>query len=294
MKTLLHTASLALIASSAASVHGASITPRDGTTPPGFGMNVFYDVDIHNTDQFPLPEWPNSDNAFAAFKAAHAGVGLIPDTVDFSQVDDRHPDGGYANLPWGESGSDNLGHPAVDPKVYFREGVTAQFSSAAPAAFPFGGIVRRFESDTTDPPPPANPEGRYPTSGEQYLSTGTTILQIDFNQPVRTFGFFGIDVGDFGATLTITLANGEEKEFKIPPLSDDGEATGSVMFWGIIADQMFTNVRFSSDVLPVVGDSFAFDQFTIGIIPLPNAFGLGTMGLVCLTGASAFRRRRIS
>ncbi|TVQ31586.1 MAG: hypothetical protein EA376_08950 [Phycisphaeraceae bacterium] len=250
-------------------------------------MNVFYGVDISGTDAKPLPlkMRMNSTAARNDFFAALTANNLIPSTTSFEQEE------GFDYLPWDQSPGDNLAHPAVDPLVQFGAGVQAQIGSADPE-FPFGGVVRRFGGFMTDPP--QDPEGRYPSSGEQYLSSGTQILQINFNTPIDSFGFFGIDVGDFGATLSITLANGEVKEFKIPPLSSDGEATGSVMFWGIVANENpFTSITFGSDVEPITGDTFAFDDFTIGIIPLPNAFGLGIMGLVCLSGASALRRRRL-
>ncbi|TVQ31588.1 MAG: hypothetical protein EA376_08960 [Phycisphaeraceae bacterium] len=258
-------------------------------------MNVFYGVDISGTNSMPLPKKMrvNSNMASNNFMAHLATNNLIPSTTSFELEE------GFDYLPWDQSPGDNLKHPAVDPMIQFGAGVTAQIGSAS-GEFPFGGVVRRFGGIETDPP--GNPQGRYPASGDQYLSSGTRILRIDFGDtPITSFGFFGIDVGDFGATLTITLANPDEngevvkKEFKIPPESQAGEATGSVMFWGIVANENpFSSITFGSDVDPVTGDTFAFDDFTIGIIPLPNAFGLGTMGLVCLTGASAFRRRRIS
>jgi hypothetical protein len=289
MKRLYYLAAFAAATVPIAAAHGSSVTPRDGTTPGDFGMNVFYGVDIHNSNAMPLPVKMrvNSTGAYNDFKAALAANNMYADTTSFEQSE------GFDYLPWDQSPNDNLGHPAVDPLVQFNHGITAQIGSTDPD-FPFGGVVRRFGGFMTDPP--HDPEGRYPSSGDQYLSSGTQILRIEFNTPIDSFGFYGIDVGDFGATLSITLANGEMKEFKIPPLSQQGEATGSVMFWGIVANESpFTSITFGSDVEPVTGDTFAFDDFTIGhIIPLPNAFGLGTMGLVCLTGVSAFRRRRLA
>jgi len=229
----------------------------------------------------------NSTGAYNGFKAALLANNMFADTVSFEESE------GFAHLPWDQTAGDNLAHPAVDPLVQFQNGVQAQITSSDPE-FPLGGVVRRYNGMGTDPP--HDPEGRYPSSGDQYLSSGTERLRINFNTPIDSFGFYGIDVGDFGATLTITLANGDVKQFKIPPVSSDGEATGSVMFWGIVANESpFSSITFGSDMAPITGDTFAFDDFTIGhIIPLPNAFGLGAMGLVCLTGVSAVRRRRIS
>jgi hypothetical protein len=288
MTKLMHLAAVAAATIPLAAAHGASVAPRTGTEPGDFGMNVFYGVDISGSNAMPLPQKMrvNSTAAYNDFKAALLANNMFADTVSFEESE------GYDYLPWDQAAGANLGHPAVDPLVQFQNGVQAQVSSSD-AAFPLGGVVRRYNGMGTDPP--HDPEGRYPSSGEQYLSSGTDRLRLSFNTPIDSFGFYGIDVGDFGATLFITLANGDVKEFKIPPLSEQGEATGSIMFWGIVANESpFTSITFGSDMAPVTGDTFAFDDFTIGhIIPLPNAFGLGTMGLVCLSGASAFRRRRL-
>jgi len=48
--------------------------------------------------------------------------------------------------------------------------------------------------------------GRYPISGNQYFDTGS-VFTITFSTAIAAFGFFGVDIGDFGGQVTLTLTH---------------------------------------------------------------------------------------
>lgn len=147
------------------------------------------------------------------------------------------------------------------------------------------GVVRAVPPGMTDA------DGRYPISGSHYMAADQATMSMAFSQPINAFGFWGIDIGDFGGTLTINLLGGGTRQFSIAPLGNNGTASGSVMFWGVIdATTAFTSVQFTNNT--GITDVFAFDDITVGAVavPLPSAFALGAAGLAAITGR--VRRRR--
>ena len=65
------------------------------------------------------------------------------------------------------------------------------------------GFVANVAPGTT------NGAGRYATSGSQYWDTSGS-FSIAFSSPVSAFGFFGIDIGDFGGQVTVETAGGAD------------------------------------------------------------------------------------
>ncbi len=131
--------------------------------------------------------------------------------------------------------------------------------------------------------------GRYPISGTNWVETSTS-LAIDFDSPTAAFGFYGIDVGDFGGDLTLHFIDGTTMDFT---LGTAGMAGGSVMYFGYINDvNLFNRVEFGNTVPG--DDFFAFDNMTIGSVemvipPIPDAgttFGLLGMALLGLAAAN--------
>jgi len=174
------------------------------------------------------------------------------------------------------------------------------------------GAVERVEGPNAVNPAsgPTNDDGRYPRSGNQYLSLLATsdqsdpdnVITFSFSDGTRTgspgaataFGFTGIDIGDFGGELlamVVKQMDGTETTFSIfdSPFTD-GDSSGSVLFWGLVdKDNPFTEislVRAPGDAV----DGFAFDNLIIGgeMIPAPMAAGLGLAGLC---GVMSRRRR---
>jgi hypothetical protein len=140
--------------------------------------------------------------------------------------------------------------------------------------------------------------GRYGVSPTQYFEVdGGSNFKIEFSQAIAAFGFFGIDIGDFGGTLKVTYDN-PAIGLQTIPLAPFDKADGSVIFYGIIGQpgEEFSAVTFHTQGS---GDMFAFDNMTIGtrgqvIEPQPATPGpLGILGLGTAFSWSRRLRRRI-
>jgi hypothetical protein len=175
--------------------------------------------------------------------------------------------------------------------------LTLTFPGAGTAALgPAGaGTVTTITSGT-------NNAGRYPISCNNHVDTSQS-LTITFNNPggFAAFGFYGVDVGDFGGqlTLTLTLAAGGTETLTVPNAIANGTGTppdGSVLYCGMYDKaNPFTSIVFG-DSQPAV-DFFGFDNMTIGSItqvtptPEPTSLVMGsTAGLV---GMGYWWRRRL-
>lgn len=145
--------------------------------------------------------------------------------------------------------------------------------------------------------------GRYATSGSNYWDVtagadGNFI--VNFSNPVAAFGFYGIDIGDFGGQLTVDLTSGVTQNFTVPnTIGSNGNPDGSVLFWGVIGQnnsETFTSALFNTTTGQ--GDVFAFDDMTIGSfeqvspspasspIPEPSTIALLSIGI---SGFALFR-----
>ena len=101
------------------------------------------------------------------------------------------------------------------------------------------------------------------SQGYQYYETGSGNFSIDFSEPVAAFGFYGIDIGDFGGQITLALSNGSTTTLTIPN-SINGNG-GSVLYYGVVAQnsgEVFTNAVFGDTASGI--DYFGFDDFTVG------------------------------
>lgn len=147
-----------------------------------------------------------------------------------------------------------------------------------------------------------NGVGRYPTSGRNYFEAtssdaGGSTFAINFAAPVAAFGFYGVDIGEFGSQLTLrfSLVGGGVADWQLPYTATNGtdtERDGSLLYAGFINTTQFTSVQFlgtnSNDV-------FAFDDMTIGslqqvrVTPEPSTYMLLGAGLA---GVLAVGRRR--
>lgn len=137
-----------------------------------------------------------------------------------------------------------------------------------------------------------NGVGRYPISGANWVETSSS-LRINFDQATAAFGFYGVDVGDFGGNLTLAFVDGTTRSFS---LATAGMPGGSVLFFGYINDGTpFTSVTFGNTAPGV--DYFAFDNMTIGSVEQvepPNVPEAGaTLGMLgfALVGLTVANRK---
>lgn len=231
-------------------VAGMAVSLSAGTAHAGF--LTFFGEDLHNSAFTPLAATPNADTAQGNFLSNLTGVG----TENF----EGFTAGDGAPLP-----------------VNFGVAGTATLNGT-------GNIVTQAAGTASS--------GRYGTSGTNFweMSTGTTTaFDVDLSGATAAFGFYGVDIGDFGDQLEISLNDAANTTFLVPNTAGAGGSTdGSVLFFGFIgttAADTFTQVTIASTV---GGEVFAFDDFTIGsleqvtLVPEPGAlaiFGLGLLGL---------------
>lgn len=229
---------------------------------------TFFGEDLNNSDTTPLASTPTASAAEASFLANLVGVG----TEDF------------------ETFSTWTGVPL---ELTFPGAGTATLSNG-------GGYVETVTPGST------NGFGRYAVSGSNYWEVaagGSGNFEVNFSEAVAAFGFYGVDIGDFGGQLRLdaTLAGGGTETFTVPNTTgSSGSTDGSVLFFGVIdPDNEFTKIEFLTTTGS--GDVFAFDDFTIGsreqvidpgaVVPLPAAGWLLLGGFGCL---GLMRRRQLS
>ena len=133
--------------------------------------------------------------------------------------------------------------------------------------------------------------GRYPISGSKYFEVDAGSFRIDFSSAVAAFGFYGVDIGEFGGTLAMRFYNGTSVLYEQPVAIATGD--GSAFYFGYInTANPFTAVEFVRG--GAGGDVFAFDDMTIGskeqVVPEPASLALVLVGLGTL-GLTASRRR---
>ena len=209
---------------------------------PANAYTIFFGEDLNSSATIPLASFPNASAAEADFLTNLVGVGT--ETFESFAVG------------------------AVDPTLNFLTP-----SGPVLANFNGNGAVRSVAPGNT------NQFGRYATSGSKYFEAVAAEggNSISFNEPIAAFGFFGVDIGDFGGRIQLTLSGNNATTLTVPNTISEtfGETDGSVLFFGLIAEndsETFTDVAFEMNA-PGTGteiDVFAFDDFTIGSLEQVN------------------------
>lgn len=184
----------------------------------------------------------------------------------------------------------------------FAAGTVPPIALTFPGA---GSATLTGNATIRDQGPGTNGFGRYPNSGTKFVETTSTNFAVNFGANVAAFGFYGMDIGEFGGDLQITLnlAGGGSQLFDVPNAVSGQD--GSRLFYGIIAQnalEEFTSVVFS-DASGSGADVFAFDDMTVGsleqvcqhgcdpsVVPEPASLGLLMFGMA---GLLAARRRKL-
>lgn len=240
---------------------GCSLAAAVGLAPhSASAYQIFFGEDLNNSATTALGATPNATQAENQFQNVLSGVG----TEDFE---------GFAN---------GLGAPL---------GLT--FPGAGNATLSGGsGAVSSVTAGQT------NGAGRYGTSGTNFFEVsagGAGNFVVDFSSSVAAFGFYGIDIGDFGGQLQIQLNDTANTLITVNNTVGSGGSTdGSVLFFGIVAedgDEEFTQASFLTSTGQ--GDVFAFDDMTVGsrqqVISEPATIATLAIGMAGLT---MFRRAR--
>jgi len=202
----------------------------------------------------------------AVIAASEIGVGAL--RTFFAE------DGGFGDTTLQRTGSGN----ADDAAALFLAAVTSWGTEdfegfaddlPAPLAIDFGG----FTTATLDGagfvntilPPGTNAVGRYPLSGDNYYDSSSTFF-ITFSVAVRAFGFYGIDLGDFGGSVTLTLTHADSSTTVLTIPHTVSGLGGSMNFFGFVLTAgvpSVTRIDFGNTVPGF--DVFGFDDMTVGV-----------------------------
>lgn len=130
-------------------------------------------------------------------------------------------------------------------------------------------------------PSGTNGFGRYPVSGNNYWEAGANFV-VNFSAPVAAFGFYGVDIGDFAGSLTLTLTGGGAQVINVGnAVNSPG---GGVIYFGFIETQTFTSIAFGNTAAGT--DAFAFDDFSVGslqqVVPEPASVALLSIGILVI------------
>lgn len=212
-------------------VSGVAAAAVIGVTAPTHAYTIFFGEDLNQCSDTPLWSFPNAQRAEANFLSRLTDTGI--ETFE------------------------SFARATVSP-------LTLTFPGGKTATLNGNGSIVNVPLNST------NGAGRYPISGRNYWEANAEWghFSITFNQRVAAFGFYGIDIGDFGGQLVLNLVGSSTQQVTVPNTNGSyGSTDGSVLYFGIVAnnpDEYFTSVLFNMSTGE--GDFFAFDNMTFGNI----------------------------
>jgi hypothetical protein len=208
--------------------------PSAAAVPPSW--TIFFGEDLNNSATTPLTTLTNSDPAQALFAAA-------------------------------------LSSPGVEDFEGQAVGVVTTLNTSFPKAG--GGTINVTITGTAlqvfDQPAGTAAAGRYSipsATSSRFLRVATTTtpgaVVITADQDVSAVGFYGVDVSDFGGTLTVVLKDsggGIVLSQVVPNTVPAGD--GSVLFFGIVGagGNVFRSVEMTTTL--GAGDVIAVDRLQI-------------------------------
>lgn len=171
-----------------------------------------------------------------------------------------------ANRP-GSDGAQTLFFNALSSKTTVSLEGLSNDTTVVP--FALGGIKGTLtggpDAGTTSiASPGTDGSGGYPISGNVLWWSEASTFSIALDGPVTAIGFYGIDIGDAGGQLTVSLSNGSV--FTVPhTITPDTENTGGVLYFGVTdLANPFNAITFGNSLFGPTGERFNFDDFTIG------------------------------
>jgi hypothetical protein len=240
-----------------------------------------------------------------ALASLFAGIALSAQAVPvtFSGIDPNGPQVALTSTPNSDAARANLfsNLTGVGTETFETQSggapLTVSFGVAGAATLTGSGSVMSVAPGTT------NGAGRYSvpsaTSSKYFEVTagGGGTFGLTFSNPIAAFGFYGIDIGDFNGTLTLSLTDTLNNVTNLSvPSAAPNVANASVLYFGFYdTSTEYKSISFNST--SGSGDIFAFDNFSIGsaqqvipnAAPEPVSIVLLSTGLL---GLGLIRRRR--
>jgi hypothetical protein len=173
--------------------------------------------------------------------------------------------------------------------------------ASGPINFSFGAIGATLSAGglvVSVPGVGTDGQGGFPISNDNLWQVEGANFQIKLNKKVTAFGFYGIDIGDAGGTLSINLDGVPAPAIAHSTTLDTSKMTsGSVFFFGLTNDIPFDTIDFIyGQGQGGVVDRFNFDNFMAGpeaeLAATPEPGTLLLLGSTLAGVGMAAKRRR--